>query len=72
MAGATISTAFCRELLIDGQLLAGAGADEPILNPANGEVLTQIAEASSEQVGRLLDGLGDAEQDQRALLRCGP
>jgi 1-pyrroline dehydrogenase len=50
MAGTTTSTAFCRELLIDGQLLAGAGVNEPILNPASGEVLTQIAEASSEQV----------------------
>ncbi|MDX1723744.1 MAG: gamma-aminobutyraldehyde dehydrogenase [Pseudomonas sp.] len=50
MAGVTNPTSFCRELLIDGQLLAGAGADEQILNPANGQVLTQIAEASSEQV----------------------
>ena len=37
-------------LLIDGELVAGQGAVEPILNPATGEVLTQIAEASTEQV----------------------
>ena len=37
-------------LLIDGELVAGQGFVEPILNPATGEVLTQIAEASSEQV----------------------
>src|SRR3990167_5603039 len=50
MAGAPPPPPFGSELLIAGQLRAGAGADEPILNPANGEVLTQIAEASSEQV----------------------
>ncbi len=50
MAGAATSTPLFSELLIDGQLLAGAGLVEPILNPATGEVLTQIAEASSEQV----------------------
>jgi len=37
-------------LLIDGELVAGAGIAEPIFNPATGEVLTQIAEASTEQV----------------------
>ena len=37
-------------LLIDGELVAGQGMAEPILNPATGEVLTHIAEASSEQV----------------------
>ena len=37
-------------LLIDGELVAGNGLAEPIFNPATGEVLTQIAEASTEQV----------------------
>jgi hypothetical protein len=37
-------------LLIDGELVQGQGFVEPILNPATGEVLTQIAEASIEQV----------------------
>ena len=37
-------------LLIDGELVAGNGPAEPIFNPATGEVLTQIAEASTEQV----------------------
>jgi 1-pyrroline dehydrogenase len=48
MSGAhpTLSTA----LLIDGELVAGAGVAEPIFNPATGEVLTRIAEASTEQV----------------------
>lgn len=48
MAGQTSS--FATELLIDGQRVVGAGAVEAILNPATSEVLTQIAEASSEQV----------------------
>jgi len=48
MSGAhpTLSTA----LLIDGELVAGEGLAEPIFNPATGEVLTRIAEASNEQV----------------------
>ncbi|MDR0279903.1 MAG: gamma-aminobutyraldehyde dehydrogenase [Paucimonas sp.] len=37
-------------MLIDGELVAGAGVAEPIFNPATGEVLTRIAEASTEQV----------------------
>ena len=44
------STPFYSELLIDGQLLAGEGAAEAIINPATGEVLTQVREASAEQV----------------------
>ncbi|OWK44198.1 Gamma-aminobutyraldehyde dehydrogenase [Pseudomonas oleovorans subsp. oleovorans] len=38
------------KLLIDGQLVSGAGATEVILNPATGESLLGIAEASAEQV----------------------
>ena len=48
MAGA--QTPLFTALLIDGELVAGQGVAEPILNPATGEVLTQIAEASTEQV----------------------
>ena len=49
MAGAHPTPLFTA-LLIDGELVAGQGFVEPILNPATGEVLTHIAEASSEQV----------------------
>lgn len=48
MAGA--QTPIFTALLIDGELVAGEGFVEPILNPATGEVLTHIAEASTEQV----------------------
>ena len=48
MAGA--QTPLFTALLIDGELVAGQGCAEPIINPATGEVLTQIAEASTEQV----------------------
>ena len=48
MAGA--QTPMCTALLIDGELVAGEGFVEPILNPATGEILTHIAEASTEQV----------------------
>ncbi|WP_379556366.1 aldehyde dehydrogenase family protein, partial [Pseudomonas sp. MD330_11] len=36
--------------MIDGELVQGQGCFEPILNPATGELLTQIAEANTEQV----------------------
>ncbi|MGY4490309.1 aminobutyraldehyde dehydrogenase [Pseudomonas sp. TE3610] len=49
MAG-TSPTPLCTALLIDGELVAGQGLVEPIINPATAEVLTHIAEASSEQV----------------------
>ena len=48
MAG--VQTPMCTALLIDGELVAGQGFVEPILNPATGEILTHIAEASTEQV----------------------
>ena len=48
MSGAP--TPLLTALLIDGELVQGLGFAEPILNPATGEVLTQIAEASTEQV----------------------
>ena len=48
MAG--VHTPMCTALLIDGELVAGQGFVEPILNPATGEILTHIAEASTEQV----------------------
>ncbi|OLS61333.1 gamma-aminobutyraldehyde dehydrogenase [Pseudomonas putida] len=47
MSGAHPS--FSTALLIDGELVAGEGLAEPIFNPATGEVLTRIAEASHEQ-----------------------
>lgn len=40
------------KLLIGGEFVAGEGAVEDILNPATGEVLAQVREASLEQVQR--------------------
>lgn len=37
-------------LLIDGHLVGGEGVAEAILNPASGDVLCSIAEASLEQL----------------------
>ena len=37
-------------LLINGELIVGAGQKQPVYNPATGEVLLEIAEASAEQV----------------------
>ncbi len=49
MAG-TSPPELCTALLIDGELVAGNGRVEAIINPATAEVLTHIAEASTEQV----------------------
>ncbi|MBD1553679.1 gamma-aminobutyraldehyde dehydrogenase [Pseudomonas typographi] len=63
----------CSELLIDGQPVAGQGALETILNPATGEAIARIAEASSEQVGHAIgaahqafDGWSRTTPQQRA------
>lgn len=37
-------------LLIKGELVAGQGEKQPVYNPATGEVLLEIAEASVAQV----------------------
>lgn len=49
MAG-TRSHEFCTALLIDGQLVAGSGMVEAIINPADASIITHIAEASTDQV----------------------
>ena len=38
------------ELLIDGAFVAGDGETEKVLNPATGEVLVSLREASIDQV----------------------
>lgn len=38
------------QLLINGELVAGEGDTQPVFNPATGEVLVEIAEASAAQV----------------------
>ncbi|MBL0452392.1 gamma-aminobutyraldehyde dehydrogenase [Aeromonas veronii] len=44
------------QLLIDGQFVTGEGQSEPILNPANGEQIAAVPEASFEQVNRAVNG----------------
>jgi aminobutyraldehyde dehydrogenase len=43
---------FPADLLIDHQLVPGEGNEEPILNPATGQLLCIVREASAEQVAR--------------------
>jgi aminobutyraldehyde dehydrogenase len=38
------------KLLINGKLIKGKGEEQNVLNPATGKVITQVAEASEEQV----------------------
>lgn len=41
-----------KHLLINGELVAGEGEKQPVYNPATGEVLLEIAEASAAQSTR--------------------
>jgi aminobutyraldehyde dehydrogenase len=45
-------TAFATELLIDGTFVKGEGEAERVLNPASGELLARVPEASLEQIDR--------------------
>jgi len=57
----TESTApYPTELLIDHQLVKGEGPEETILNPATGEVLCMVPEASLEQVNRAVSAASRA------------
>ena len=38
------------KLLINGKLIRGKGEEQNVLNPATGKVITQVHEASEEQV----------------------
>ena len=51
---------FPTELLIDQQLVKGEGSGESILNPATGEVLCVVPEASPEQVSRAVSAASRA------------
>lgn len=51
---------FPSELLIDQQLVRGEGAEEAILNPATGETLCTVREASAEQVARAVSAASRA------------
>ena len=51
---------FHTELLIDQQLVKGEGQEEAILNPATGELLCMVREASLEQVNRAVSAASRA------------
>jgi aminobutyraldehyde dehydrogenase len=63
------------ELFIDGQFVAGEGEAEKVLNPATGELLAQVPEASYEQIhravlaaNRAFDSWSDTTPAERARL----
>jgi aminobutyraldehyde dehydrogenase len=53
-------TAFATELLIDGEFVKGEGEAERVLNPATGELLARVPEASLEQINRAAQAAGRA------------
>jgi aminobutyraldehyde dehydrogenase len=63
------------DLLIDGQFVAGEGRVEAILNPATGQPLAQVAEASIDQINRAVaaahrafDGWSETTPAERSAL----
>ncbi|MEH6365204.1 MAG: gamma-aminobutyraldehyde dehydrogenase [Pseudomonas marincola] len=50
MASSATLTPLSHHLLINGELVLGSGAPETVLNPATGETLAHVNEASAEQV----------------------
>jgi len=50
--GIPSDVAFATDLLIDGQFVKGEGESERVLNPATGEALAAVPEASLEQINR--------------------
>jgi aminobutyraldehyde dehydrogenase len=57
---AVADLAFDDRLLINGELIAGEGAAETIVNPATGKVITEIREASPEQISAAVAAAGSA------------
>ena len=51
------------QLLINGQLVDGKGERLPVYNPATGEVLLEIPEATAQQVNDAVEA-ADAAFDQ--------
>ena len=56
----TLQITFHTELLINQQLVKGEGSGEQILNPATGEVLCVVPEASPEQLNAAVEAAGAA------------
>lgn len=68
------------QLLINGELVTGEGEKQAVYNPATGEVLLEIAEASAAQVDaavRAADraftewGANDAQNARRKFVETG-
>lgn len=51
---------FCTQLFINGALVSGEGRAEPIINPATGEVLCEVREASADQLRQAVDAASAA------------
>ncbi|WP_404853217.1 hypothetical protein [Escherichia coli] len=47
------------KLLINGELVSGEGEKQPVYNPATGDVLLEIAEASADRSSQSADGVAD-------------
>ena len=60
---------FPSKLLIGGELVAGDGIAEPIINPASGEVVCSVHEASTEQIDSAITAAAErGEQGTVALM----
>ncbi len=51
---------FQTKLLIDGDLVAGEGAEEPVVDPATGRTIAHVREASAHQIDQAVEAAGTA------------
>jgi len=57
---------FQNKLLIDGKFVTGEGVEEPVINPATGDVLLLVNEASVEQVSSAVNAAHRAAKSWRS------
>lgn len=58
------------KLLINGELVSGEGEKQPVYNPATGDVLLEIAEASAEQVDAAVRAADAAFAEWKPRRKC--
>ena len=57
-------------MLINGELVAGQGAPIDVIDPATGETVAQVNEASNEQVDAAVAGSSEAFETGKAKHAC--
>ena len=59
------------KLLVNGKLVKGKGEEQDVLNPATGKVITQVNEASEEQITAAVGAASKAFAGWEATVQAG-